>query len=115
MSFSQPLFLLFLLTVPVLIFLYMIKPRHKKVTIPSTFLWERLKKQKRVAKPAQKVKIFFIIAFGDFALFSFSMYLASPNIFIKNTGKNVVFVFDNGASMSSKSDDSKSYLKNQKR
>ncbi|ADL41417.1 von Willebrand factor type A [Caldicellulosiruptor obsidiansis OB47] len=114
MSFSQPLFLLFLLTVPVLIFLYMIKPRHKKVTIPSTFLWERLKKQKRVAKPAQKLRFSLLLLLGIFALFSFSMYLASPNIFIKNTGKNVVFVFDNGASMSSKSDDSKSYLQKSK-
>ncbi len=114
MSFSQPLFLMFLLTIPVLIFLYMIKPRHKKVTIPSTFLWERLKKQKRIAKPAQKLRFSLLLLLGIFALFSFSMYLAAPNIFIKNARKNVVFAFDNGASMSCREDDSKSYLQKSK-
>ncbi|WPX08886.1 BatA domain-containing protein [Anaerocellum danielii] len=114
MIFSQPFFLLFLLSIPVLIFLYMIKPRHKKVTIPSTFLWERLKRQKRIAKPAQKLRFSLLLLLGIFALFCFSMYLAGPIILLKNTGKNVVFAFDNGASMSCMLDGSKSYLQKSK-
>ncbi|ADQ06261.1 conserved hypothetical protein [Caldicellulosiruptor hydrothermalis 108] len=114
MRFTQPLYLLFLLSIPVLVVLYMIRPKYKKVVISSTYLWERLKKQKRVSKPAQKLRLSLLLILGILTLAAFSLNLAGPYISITDTKKKVIFAFDVGSTMNCFTHDNKTYLEKSK-
>jgi len=92
----------------------MIRPKYKKMVISSTYLWERLKKQKRVSKPAQKLRLSLLLILGILTLAAFSLNLAGPYISITDTKKNVIFAFDVGSTMNCLTHDNKTYLEKSK-
>lgn len=104
MRLLEPFFLIFLATIPVLIILYMIKPKYRKIVVPSIFLWQRVQKNIQKAKPAQRLRTSLLMMLGILILALLSIILSKP-VFLVNGPKNeVILAFDVSASMSSLQD-----------
>ncbi len=56
MGISNLFGLLALLAVPIIILLYMFRPKHRLIDVPSTFLWQQITEQLANAKKFEKLK-----------------------------------------------------------
>ncbi|MCR4436780.1 MAG: BatA domain-containing protein [Clostridiales bacterium] len=100
MTFYSPWSLLFLLTVPAIIALYLLKQRHREHTVSSLYLWQEVLKDMEVRSPWQKLKRNILMLLQIAATILLSLALSRP--FLDTPfGKagNVIVVMDTSMSM----------------
>ena len=60
MKFLNPAGLWLLLGIPVLIFIYLIRPHHEERAVSSTFMWKLSQKFMKKKLPLQRLRRFFL-------------------------------------------------------
>ncbi|HEU4964596.1 MAG TPA: VWA domain-containing protein [Bacilli bacterium] len=80
MNLLSPWMLLFLLALPAIILLYLLKRTYEKQTVPSILLWQKLLREMEANRPWQKLRrnILLLLQLLAAALFAFS--LARPTV-----------------------------------
>ena len=99
MSFQYPFALFALLAIPVLIVIYILRNRYKEETAPSTYLWELSEKFLKKRNPLRRIEHLLSLIVQILAIAGMSFALAHPQITLKESADNIVFVLDNTASM----------------
>lgn len=100
MTFYSPLAFLFLLTVPVIIVLYLLKQKHHEHNVSSLYLWQEVLKDIEANSPWQKLKKNILMILQIIAMILLALALSRP--FLDTAlGKagNVVVVIDTSMSM----------------
>jgi len=85
MTLYSPLALLFLLTVPAVIVLYLLKQRHRDYTVSSLYLWDEALKDLEANAPWQKLKKNLLMVLQIMLMVLLAFALSRPFL---NTGAN---------------------------
>ena len=99
MSFLYPIGLIALIGIPILIIIYIIKPRYQEKKITSTYIWRlslKYKKKKRPIQWLQKSLLFFIQLLIITLL---ALSIARPELLIQAKSKEKIIIIDASASM----------------
>ena len=94
MSFLNPLGLIALIGIPILIIIYIIKPRYQEKKITSTYIWRlslKYKKKKRPIQWLQKSLLFFI---QILILTLLGLSVARPELLLSARSKEKVIILD---------------------
>lgn len=100
MSFDKLWPICFLLFIPVIILIYMLKQKAKKVEISSNMLWKEVYKNLEATTPWEKLKFQWLMVLQIILIILFVLSLMSP--FILSGSKktsSLIIVIDNSASM----------------
>jgi len=100
MTFYSPLAFIFLLTIPLIIVLYLLKQRHRDYSVSSLYLWREVLKDIEANAPWQKLKKNLLMALQIIAMILLTLALSRP--FLNNAGSNptgAVIVIDTSISM----------------
>ena len=111
MSFLEPLGLIALIGIPILIIIYIIKPRYQEKKITSTYIWRlslKYKKKKRPIQWLQKSLLFFIQLLIITLL---ALSIARPELLIQAKSKEKVIILDVSASMNAEANGSSRFDK----
>ena len=103
MSFLYPIGLIALIGIPILIIIYIIKPRYQEKKITSTYIWRlslKYKKKKRPIQWLQKSLLFFIQLLIITLL---ALSIARPELLLQAKSKEKVIIIDASASMNTES------------
>ncbi|GKU27617.1 vWA domain-containing protein [Clostridium folliculivorans] len=101
MKLYSPMSLWFLLLIPILILMYILKQKYEERQIPSLFLWQQVLAETEASTPFEKFRNNLLFFLQLLALLLAIFALANPfiNIGSKNF-ENVIIVVDNSGSMS---------------
>lgn len=100
-----------LLTVPVVIILYLLKPRGKDYRISSTLLWDKLFRNQQSKTFLEKFIHNILMYLQIFILVLLVLALMSPYLRREGRGRgNVIFVFDESGSMQHDAGDGKTRM-----
>lgn len=102
MSFFNPLGFLALLGIPAIIFMYLLKEKHKEIKVPSLFLWQKAIVQSQSHKPWQKLRKNLLMILQIIMVIFLAFALSNPYILGGNKTKNYIFALDSSLSMLSK-------------
>ena len=103
--------LAFLITIPLVILLYILKRKYKEVEVSSSFLWKEVYKNTKADTPWEKLKVNIMMILQIIILLLIILALMNP--FLKFGGKsykNLIIVMDASASMSTLYEDDKTRL-----
>lgn len=103
MKLVDPFALIFLISIPAIILMYLLKQTFEVKEVSSTYLWEQVLKDIEVNAPWQKLKrnILLLLQLVIALLIVFSM--AKPFFILKGKAfDNVILVIDNSGSMNAK-------------
>lgn len=93
----------FLIAIPVLILLYMLKKQNKKKIVSSIFLWQEICETTYADKPWQKLRSHILLILQIIAMILLTLALMAPHMpWGEVYYKNVIFVVDNSASMNAR-------------
>lgn len=98
MSFLNPAGLWGLLGIPVLILIYIIKPKFQEKLVTSTFIWKLSQKYKKKSQPWQITNLLlFVVQLITIAVIS--MILARPVVITEDGAAEKIVILDASASM----------------
>lgn len=98
MSFLNPAGLWGLLGIPVLILIYILKPKFRELTVTSTFIWKLSKKYQKKKLPWQITNLLlFVVQF--LVIVAVSMMLARPVLVTEDGAAEKIVIVDASASM----------------
>lgn len=99
MKLLLPLGLIALIGIPILILIYIIKPRYQEKNISSTYIWKLSLKYQKKKIPFQWLQksLLFLIQVLIIALIAFS--LSEPNMLLASKNSEKIIVLDASASM----------------
>ena len=101
MKFFSPMAFWFLILIPVLIFLYILKQRFEERQVPSLYLWHQVLMEAEATSPFQRLKKNILFFIQLFVLLLGIIALANPFLRMKNRDyQNVIIVMDISGSMS---------------
>jgi hypothetical protein len=100
-GFKNPLGLLALLGIPIIILLYMLRPKNNPIKIPSLYLWEQARIEIESAAKFHKLKTSILMYLQIVAVILIALLLAGLFIFSNKGAKDVVIVIDCTVSMQS--------------
>lgn len=99
MNLVYPLGLIALIGIPLLIIIYIIKPRYQEKKISSTYIWQlslKYKKKKRPIQWLQKSLLFFI----QLVIITFiALAITRPELLLQAKSKEKIIILDVSASM----------------
>lgn len=98
MSFLNPAGLWGLLGIPVLILIYIIKPKFQEKLVTSTFIWKLSQKYKKKSLPWQITNLLLFVM-QLITIGAISMILARPVIFTEDGAAEKIVILDASASM----------------
>ena len=98
MSFLHPAGLWGLLGIPVLILIYIIKPKFKEKLVTSTFIWKLSKKYQKKKLPWQITNLLLFVM-QLFTVITISFILARPVLVTKDGAAEKIVILDASASM----------------
>ncbi|GKX30126.1 hypothetical protein SH1V18_26060 [Vallitalea longa] len=111
MRFSNPYALLWLLLIPIVILMYILKQNFERKEISSTFLWDLALKDDEVSTPWQKLKKNILMILQIIVVILITLSLANPYFYKKHETNNAqIIVIDNSASMNAKYNKNKTRL-----
>lgn len=99
MTLLSPLSLFFLLFIPLLVLLYLLKIRRTDVFVPSISLWQKVAKDIQVQKPWQRLIISLLLFLQVAILALLSIMIAKPAITQNIAARNLILIMDTSASM----------------
>ncbi|MGI5912104.1 MAG: vWA domain-containing protein [Syntrophomonadaceae bacterium] len=90
----------FALIIPIIILLYLLKPRREEMVISSTFLWEQVLKDIEASNPWQRLKKNLLLFLQLLAAALLVVAIARPYLpVVENSARHLVVVLDCSASM----------------
>jgi len=99
MRFLTPSYLLFLLVIPFLIILYMLRVRRKAVLVSSLYLWRRYIKEREQSSILRRLMKDILLLLQILAVLFISIGLAQPTLLISRNTRYIAFIIDASASM----------------
>lgn len=98
--FLTPVYLAFLMLIPVVILLYLLKLRRTQVMVPSTLLWQRSLQDLTANAPFQRLRKNLLMLLQILVLLLLALGLARPFVRAEGVkGTNVCLLLDRSASM----------------
>lgn len=104
MTFLNPAGLWGLLGIPVLILIYIIKPKFEERPVPSTFIWKLSLKYRKRRVPFQWLKQILLILLQILAIILISLILAKPVLLSNDGSSEKIIILDASASMNAVQD-----------
>lgn len=102
MSFLSPIYFLFLLAIPIVILLYLLRTRRQVLIVSSTYLWKRYTKEELRYSVFKKFLKDILLILQILAIILITLGLVKPAMFFSVKAKNVVFIIDTSCSMQAK-------------
>lgn len=102
MSFLSPMYFLFLLAIPLVIFLYLLKTRRQTVVVSSIYLWKRYTREEQRYSLFKKILRDILLILQILSVIFITLGLVRPTIFTQARLNRVVFIIDTSCSMQSK-------------
>ncbi|AEE96729.1 VWA domain-containing protein [Mahella australiensis] len=99
MNFINPWGLLFGLSIPAIILLYLLKQQHEDVEVSSTFLWRMALKDVQASQPWQRFKRNLLLLLQLLAAAVMTLMIARPYLASQAQGYDYVVILDASASM----------------
>lgn len=100
MQFFNPLALGFAIIIPLIILLYLLKPRRQEMVISSTYLWEQVLKDIEASNPWQRLKKNLLLLLQLLAAVLLVVALTRPYLPVAEDGaRHLVVVLDCSTSM----------------
>ncbi len=99
MSFLLPLGLLGSLSIPVLILIYIIKPKYREQIVPSTYIWHLSLKYQKKKIPLQWIKISLVFILQMLILGTLTLMLMRPFVHLRTVSGEKVIILDASAGM----------------
>lgn len=101
MGFSNIFGLIGLIGIPIIVVLYMLRPKNKPINIPSLYLWQALKEELESASRIKKLKSSVLMFLQIGIVLLLTGILAGLFIKDKNSAENVLIVVDCAYTMES--------------
>jgi len=96
----NPLAFGFAVIIPLIILLYLLKPRREEMMVPSTYLWEQVQKDIEASNPWQRLKKNLLLLLQLLAATLLVMALTRPYLPVaQDSARHIVVVLDCSASM----------------
>lgn len=106
MKFTNPWAFGFLITIPLIILMYILKQKFQEREVSSIFLWEQVLKDIEVNTPWQKLKKNLLLFMQLAAAFLIVFALTDPFVMLRGKSfESVILVLDNTGSMNAVYDD----------
>lgn len=102
MSFLSPIYFLFLIAIPIVILLYLLRTRRQVLIVPSIYLWKRYTKEELRYSVFKKFLKDILLILQVLAIILLTLGLVKPAIFSSIKARNVVFIIDTSCSMQAK-------------
>ncbi|HBM79403.1 MAG TPA: hypothetical protein DD426_00965 [Clostridiaceae bacterium] len=102
MSFSSPFSFIFLISIPAIILMYILRQKFEEREVSSIYLWEQVLKDTEANTPWQKLKKNLLLFLQILCAVLIVLCLAGPRIFYRGSGKNLIVVIDTTGSMDTK-------------
>jgi hypothetical protein len=99
MNFINPWGLLFGLSIPAIILLYLLKQQHEDVEVSSTFLWRMALKDVQASQPWQRLRKNLLLLLQLLAATVMTFMIARPYLASQVQGYDYVVILDASASM----------------
>lgn len=99
MNFLSPIYFLFLLAIPIVIILYLLRTKRQVLVIPSIFLWKRYTREELRYSVLKKFLKDILLLLQIFAIILITLGLVKPSVFSFVRARNVVFIIDTSCSM----------------
>ncbi len=100
MQLFNPLAFGFAVIIPLIILLYLLKPRRQEMMVPSTYLWEQVQKDIEASNPWQRLKKNLLLLLQLVAAALLVMALTRPYLPVaQDSAQHLVVVLDCSASM----------------
>lgn len=100
MQLFNPLAFGFAVIIPLIILLYLLKPRRQEIMVPSTYLWEQVQKDIEASNPWQRLKKNLLLLLQLLAAALLVMALTRPYLPVaQDSARHLVVVLDSSASM----------------
>lgn len=100
MHLFNPLALGFAVIIPLIILLYLLKPRRQEIMVPSTYLWEQVQKDIEASNPWQRLKKNLLLLLQLLTAMLLVMALTRPYLPVtQDSARHLVVVLDCSASM----------------
>ncbi len=99
MRFLYPAGLWALMGVPLLILVYLFKPKHEDRIVSSTFLWKLSERFRKKQIPAQRLKKILVFLLQLLMIITGSLLIAQPRIALKGAGVDYIAILDVSGSM----------------
>ncbi|MEW6423697.1 MAG: BatA and WFA domain-containing protein [Bacillota bacterium] len=99
MHFFSPQTLWLALTVPAILALYILRPRHKQKTVPSTLLWRQAVAPQEATRPWQRLKTQPLLWLQLLAAALLTLGAAAPVWYLKEPSPSTIVLLDASASM----------------
>jgi len=101
-SFLSPIYFLFLLTIPIVIILYLLKTKRQVLVVPSIYLWKRYTREELRYSVLKKFLKDILLLLQILAIILLTLGLVKPGIFSYVRARNVIFIIDTSCSMQAK-------------
>lgn len=101
-NFLSPMYFLFLLAIPFVIFLYLLRTRRQTVMVPSVYLWKRYTREEQRYSLFKKILRDILLILQILIVILITLGLVRPAIPTSVKINNVVFIIDTSCSMQSK-------------
>lgn len=102
MNFLSPIYFLFLLAIPIVIILYLLRTRRQVLVVPSIYLWKRYTREELRYSVLKKFLRDILLFLQILAIILITLGLVKPSIFSFVRARNVVFIIDTSCSMQAK-------------
>ncbi|MDD3024171.1 MAG: VWA domain-containing protein [Syntrophomonadaceae bacterium] len=100
MQLLNPAAFAFAFIIPLIILLYLLKPRHQEITVSSTYLWDQVLRDMEASTPWQRLKKNILLILQLLAAFLLLIALSRPLLAGGgNAGRDLFVVLDCSASM----------------
>lgn len=100
MRLNNPYALWWLLLIPLVILMYILKQNYERKEVSSTFLWSLALKDDEVNTPWQKLKKNILMVLQIIVIILITISMANPYFYKKQVTNNTqIFIIDNSASM----------------
>ncbi len=102
-KFLNPSFLFLLFLEAIIIILYLIKPKRRRIKVPSLILWEKTIEEKNLGRWFKKLPKNLLLLFQLLILFFLVLSLSKPILSLPSIGsKPTIIILDSSASMASR-------------
>lgn len=99
MTFLSPIGLLALVGIPVLLILFLIRPKYQELEIASTYIWRQSKKYQKNLKLVRNIIRFLLLTMQIVLVTLIALILAQPRLISSQENNEYIAILDTSASM----------------
>jgi len=99
LTFLNPAGLLLLLGIPLLILLFLIKPKYRPVTVPGTIIWRMCRKLMQAHHLSESLIRYLILLLQLLTVAVCALIAAQPRLSIQRQNSEIIVILDTSVSM----------------